>query len=122
MDPAPLIFHCTERDGAMILQIGGALLESNTGALERRVALLLTRLRRPLIVDLSQVQECDAAGAAVLVGAGRAASPATPVRLAGATPAVQQVLQTADVLRMVPAFRTVDDAIGADPTRGPEGT
>ena len=116
MGPAPLIFHCTERGGATILQIGGALLESNTVALERRVALLLTQLRRPLIVDLSQVHECDAAGAAVLVGAGRAASSAAPVRLAGATPAVQQVLRTADVLRMVPAFGTVDDAIRADPT------
>lgn len=115
MSPRQLMLHCAERDGATILHIGGALVQGNTLALERRAALLLTQLRHPLIVDLSQVPECDSAGAAALVGASRAASPATPVRLAGATDAVQQSLRTAGVLHIVPTFNTVDGAIRADP-------
>lgn len=110
-----LILHCTERDGTTVLQIGGALLEGNTSLLERRIALLLTQLRHPLILDLSQVQECDATGATVLLGARRAAPPATSVRLAGATDAVQRVLRAAGVLLSVPAFATVQGAIHADP-------
>ena len=116
MSATQLQLHCSEREGATILQIGGALRESNASTLERRSALLLTRLRHPLIIDLSQVHACDSAGAAVLVGISRAASPATPVRLAGLTDAVQQLLRAAGVLRSVPTFTTVGGAVRADPT------
>ncbi len=116
MSAKPLMLHCTERHGATILHIGGALVQGNTLAVEHRAALLLTQLRHPLIVDLSEVSECDSAGGAVLVGAGRAASPTTPVRLAGATDTVQQSLRTAGVLHLMPTFTTVDGAIRADPT------
>ena len=116
MSPTPLMLHCTQRDGVTILHLGGALLGSSTSALERRVALLLTQIRHPLIIDLSQVDACDPAGAVALVGASRAAPPATPVRLAGATRAVQQVLHTAGVLRTVPTFTTIEGAIRTDPT------
>ncbi len=47
------MLHCTERDGVTILYLGGALLESSISAFERRTALLLTQIRRPLIIDLS---------------------------------------------------------------------
>ena len=116
MSPTPLMLHCTERDGVTILHLGGAVLEGNTSVLERRAALLLTQIRRPLIIDLSEVDACDSAGAAALVGASRAAPPTTPVRLAGATGAVQQVLRTAGVLRIVPTFTTIEGAIRTDPT------
>ena len=116
MSPTPLMLHCTERDGVTILHLGGALLESSASALERRAALLLTQIRRPLIIDLSQVDACDSALAVALVGASRAAPPATAVRLAGATSAVQQVLHAAGVPRTVPTFTTIEGAIGTDPT------
>ena len=116
MNPTPLMLHCTERDGVTILHLGGASLMNSTSALERRAALLLTQIRRPLIIDLSQIEACDLAGAAALVGAGRAAPPATPVRLAGATSPVQQVLHAAGVPRTVPTFTTIEGAIRADST------
>ena len=116
MSPTQLMLHCTERDGATILHIGGALVAGNTLTFERRAALLLTQLRHPLVVDLSQISECDSAGAAVLVGASRAAPPATPLRLAGATDALQQSLRTAGVLHIVPTFTPVAGAIRAEPT------
>lgn len=114
MSVSPLVMRCTERAGTTVLQIGGALVEGNTRPLERRIALLLTQVRHPLIIDLSQVHECDSVGAAVLAGAGRAASPATSVRLTGINDAVQHALRTTGVLRNVQAFGTVGGAIRAD--------
>ncbi len=115
MTTAPLTLHETTVAGVTVLQLRGALQHGNTGALEQRLALLLVRLRSPLVIDLSAVETCDAAGAAVLVGAARAASPATPVRLAGPNEATRAALRTAGVVGALPAFGSVAGAAQADP-------
>jgi anti-anti-sigma regulatory factor len=116
MSTAPLTLRQTELDGTTVLEIHGPLRDGSTPTLERRLALLLVQLRSPLIIDLAGVGDCDPVGAAVLVGAGRAASRATPVRLARPGGPALETLRAVGVLRIVPTFATVGDAIRADPS------
>ena len=116
MSTAPLTLHQTAVDGTTVLEVHGPLRDGNTLTLELRLALLLVQLRSPLVVDLAAVEDCDPVGAAVLLGAARAASPATPLRLARPGRTVLESLRAAGILRVVPTFATVGGATRADPT------
>jgi anti-anti-sigma regulatory factor len=70
-----LDFSCRRLDEATVLELRGRLVAANVERLERRLALLLSGLRRPLVIDLAAVTEHDDAGIAVLAGAARAAPP-----------------------------------------------
>ena len=117
MSSAPLTLRRTDVDGTTVLEIHGALRSGNTPALERHLALLLVQLRSPLVIDLAGVQDCDAVGAAVLMGAGRAAAPATPVRLACPGDTIREALRTVGTPSAVPIFASVDGAARSDPSQ-----
>ncbi|MGH8867503.1 MAG: STAS domain-containing protein [Actinomycetes bacterium] len=65
-----------------------------------------------LVLDLSGVTTCDAAGLAVLVGELRRV-PATggATRLASPSPSVDQVLRATGMGRVVPVLSSVDEAL-----------
>ncbi|HEU5158809.1 MAG TPA: STAS domain-containing protein [Streptosporangiaceae bacterium] len=106
------------RPAHTIARLSGELDVATAPALRERLAALL-RLRMPLLVlDLSGVSFCDAAGLAVLIGAQRRATPlGTTLRLVAPRSQVAKVLHVTGLDRSLKIHRTLADALARPRTR-----
>jgi anti-anti-sigma factor len=101
-----------------IARLRGDLDVATAPALRERLAALLRPDMRLLILDLSEVGFCDAAGLAVLIGTQRRATPLDiALRLAAPRPQVAKVLHATGLDRGLSIHSTLADALARAVTR-----
>jgi anti-anti-sigma factor len=104
-----------DRGGYVVAAVSGELGIASAPALRDQLLSLL-RAASHLILDLSAVEDADAAGLAVLVGSGRRARLlGGSLRLAGPSPGVARVLSATGMDQHLDIFPTVRAAITGQP-------
>jgi anti-sigma B factor antagonist len=94
-----------------------------TNASELRVALLAaaTRGRGTVVVDMTRTRFCDSAGLHALVAAhARAQSEGGELRLAVPVAGVLRVFEISGLYRVIPSFRSVEQALADRSATGPD--
>jgi len=102
----------TERDGPVIVTLGGELDIVSAPAVRERLLSLLSPAASRLVIDMSAVRYADASGLAVLVSSQRrAALLGGTLRLAALQPEVARVLTVTGFSRKFSVYPTVQAAI-----------
>jgi anti-anti-sigma factor len=100
------------RSGHTIARLRGDLDAATAPALRERLAALLRLHMRPLVLELSELSFCDAAGLAVLIGTQRRASSlGITLLLAAPRPPVAKVLRATGLDRNLSIQPTLADAL-----------
>jgi anti-anti-sigma factor len=104
-----------EVHGVPVVELTGPLTETTVLSLEPELARLLASGTRVLVVDLSGLDACDAAGAAMLAACDRAATPAgVELRLAAPAATAGHALRTHGLMSRLRVFGSVDGAARGD--------
>lgn len=104
----------TERDGAVVVTVGGKVFYDTLTPLADTLAGLTSRPALRVVLDLSAVPICDSSGLNLFVRT-RSELAATGgwLRLSGTRPMVDNVLQITNLDRILPRYATVEDATSA---------
>lgn len=116
--PAPASLPAARRPACTIARLRGDLDITTTPAVRKRLLGMLGPGVRLLIIDLSEVSFCDAAGLAVLIGTQRrAAARRITVRLAAPRPQTAKLLRITGLDRSLTICATLADALplGCEP-------
>jgi anti-anti-sigma factor len=106
------------RPAHTIARLRGELDVATAPALRERLTVVLRPRTRLLVLDLSEIWFCDAAGLAVLIGTQRRATPlGTTLRLAAPRAQVAKVLHATGLDRNLAVHPTLADALAQPLTR-----
>jgi anti-sigma B factor antagonist len=101
-------------NGATVIEATGRLDMVAAPQLKALVNSAIGEARTPVVVELSQVQFMDSTGLGALISGLRATRQVgSDLRIAGATAQVLSVLTMTRIDRVIPPYRTVEDALGA---------
>ena len=103
-----------ERDGVVVVTVGGKVLYDTLAPLADALARLTTRPGLCVVLDLAAVPMCDSSGLNLFVRT-RSQLTATGgwLRLSGTRPIVDSVLHITNLDRILPRYETVEDATSA---------
>jgi anti-anti-sigma factor len=106
-----------------IVALVGELDIAGTGALSFQMSALVAQGCTRIVVDVSDLVFCGASGLGTLIEAAqRAARCGGWVRLAGARAPLVRIIGIAKLTRILPGYRTVDDALeDSSPPRADDG-
>jgi anti-anti-sigma factor len=118
--PHEIVLTVLCRPAYTIAKMRGELDVATAPALRERLAALLRPQLRLLVLDLSEIWFCDAAGLAVLIGTQRrAALLGTTLRLAAPRPLIAKVLHTTGLDRRLIIHPSLATALAQNPRPAP---
>jgi anti-anti-sigma factor len=121
--PAQASLSVLSRPGLTIARLKGDLDIATTPALRERLLSVLSPGVRLLVIDLSGVSFCDAAGLAVMIGTQRRArARGITVRLAAPRPQMAELLRITGLDRSLTICATLADALLTQRDRPPTAT
>jgi anti-anti-sigma factor len=98
--------------GHTVLTVAGELDIATTAVLRDRITAVLSDGTKPVIIDLSHVEFCDASGLSLLIALRRRADlRGRTVALAGPRPMVRKLLRVTGLDRSFAVHATVSDAL-----------
>ncbi len=95
-----------------VVRLDGELDIASSGALTQRLSDLLSQGHTRIVVDLTHLTFCDAAGLRAFVRASRLATTHRGwLRIAAAQPRMTRIISIADLSRMLPGYETTQHAL-----------
>ncbi len=111
-EPVWLEVSVNTQPGYAIVALVGDLDIAATGTLNFQMSALVSRGCTRIVVDVGDLLFCDASGLGTLIEAAqRAALCGGWVRLVGARGPLTRIIRITKLTRMLPEYRTVDDAL-----------
>ena len=115
-----LTFGGERRDGWTVLHVEGTVDIATSPELKERLAALVDRGERRLVVDISGVPFIDSTGlGAIVSGSNRIKSNFGRLRVVATSPQTLTVLDISGLLAVLDVFDSVDDAVKGDGLSSP---
>lgn len=111
---ADLKVSLDERPEATVLRLHGSATAMNVAPLSRQATVLSAKRPAKLVIDMSELEFISSLPIGELISMARAVKlHKGQVMIAGASPAVREVLSHVRLQEVMPMYDTVDDAIAA---------
>lgn len=111
-EPVWLEVSVSAQPGHAIVALSGELDIAGTGALNFQMSALAAQGCTRIVVDVGDLLFCDASGLGTLIEAAhRAVLCGGWVRLVGARASLARIIRITKLTRILPEYRTVDDAL-----------